>query len=74
LYTCSAGSQVTDKLGVSPPTVHEYLYSVTHNILINMPRDGAEEEYDSYNYPIGFSFELSSVLFQAFLQWCQSAS
>jgi hypothetical protein len=31
LYTCSACSQVTGTLGVSPPTVSEYLYSVHHN-------------------------------------------
>jgi hypothetical protein len=25
LYTCGAGSQVTSLIGVTPPTVHEYL-------------------------------------------------
>ncbi len=49
LYTCSAGSQVTGTLGVSPPTVYEYLYSVNHNLLIDIPADETEEEFNAEN-------------------------
>lgn len=43
------GSQVTGTLGVTPPTVHEYLYSVNNNLLIELPLDPAEEEFDEDN-------------------------
>lgn len=46
LYTCSAGSQVTGTLGVSPPTVSEYLYSVHHNLLVDFPMDENDEQFD----------------------------
>jgi hypothetical protein len=45
LYTCGAGSQVTGLLGVSPPSVHNYLYSCNNNLLVNIPFDEAEEEF-----------------------------
>ncbi len=39
-------------LGVSPPTVHEYLYSCNNNLLINILKydndDGFEEGGDFY--------------------------
>jgi hypothetical protein len=43
IYTCSAGIQVTVTLGVSPPTVSEYLNSY-HNLLFDFPTD----ENDKY--------------------------
>jgi hypothetical protein len=46
LYTCSVGSQVTGTLGVSPPTVHEYLYSVNNYLLIDILGEEVEEEFD----------------------------
>ena len=49
LYTCSAGSQVTGALGVSPPTVHEYLYSCNNNLLINIPEDENDDEFEEGN-------------------------
>ena len=49
LFTCAMGSQVTGTLGVTPPTVHEYLYSVNNNLLIELPLDPAEEEFDEDN-------------------------
>ena len=45
LYTCGAGSQVTGLLGVTPPTVQEYLYSCNNNLLVDIPADDAEEEF-----------------------------
>ena len=49
LYTCGTGSQVTGTLGVTPPTVHEYLYSCNNNLLIEVPFDEAEEEFQQDN-------------------------
>jgi hypothetical protein len=46
LYTCSAGSQVSGTLGVSPPTVHKYLYSINNNLLIDIPGEEFKEEFD----------------------------
>jgi hypothetical protein len=43
------GSQVRGTLGVTPPTVHDYLYSVNHNLLINVPVDPTEEEFQNIN-------------------------
>ncbi len=50
LYTCSAGSQVSGALGVSHPTVHEYLYSCNNNLLINIPEDDNDDEFEEGNY------------------------
>jgi hypothetical protein len=50
LYTCTAGSQVTGTLGVAPPTIHEYLYSCHHNLLVDIPADDdVEEEFNVNN-------------------------
>jgi hypothetical protein len=49
LYTCGAGSQVTGLLGVTPPTVQEYLYSCNDNLLVDIPADDAEEEFYDNN-------------------------
>jgi len=49
LFTCSAGSQVTGVLGVCPPTVQEYLYSCNNNLLIDLPDDGNEVNFDIVN-------------------------
>jgi hypothetical protein len=50
LYTCTAGSQVTGMLGVAPPTIHEYLYSCNHNLLVALPAgDDVEEEFNVEN-------------------------
>jgi len=51
LYTCSAGSQVTGALRVSPPSVHEYLCSCNNNLLINIP-DDENEDLNSFNVTI----------------------
>ncbi len=42
-------SQVTGTLGVTPPTVHEYLYSVNINLLVELPLDLTEEEFQENN-------------------------
>jgi hypothetical protein len=47
LYTCSAGSQITGTLGVSPPTVSEYLSTVHHNLLVDFPMDENKEQFDA---------------------------
>jgi hypothetical protein len=49
LFTCSAGSQVTGVLGVCPPTVKEYLYSCNNDLLIDLPDDGNEVNFDIGN-------------------------
>ncbi len=49
LYTCSAGSQVTGALGVSPPTVHDYLYSCNNNLLIDIPEDDNDDKFEEGN-------------------------
>jgi hypothetical protein len=46
---CSAGSQVTGALRVPPPNVHDYLYSCNNNLLIDIPMEEAEEEFDVEN-------------------------
>ena len=43
------GSQVTGLLGVTPPTVHEYLYSCNNNLLVDIPTDEDEEEFNDNN-------------------------
>jgi hypothetical protein len=43
------GSQVTGTLGVTPPTVHDYLNSIHHNLLIDVLVDPAGEEFQSIN-------------------------
>ena len=50
LHTCTAGSQVTGTLGVSPPTVHEYSYSCNCHLLVDPPADDlVEEEFNVWN-------------------------
>jgi len=49
LYTCSAGSQGTGALGVSPPSVHEHLYSCNNNLSINIPDDENEFAFQVEN-------------------------
>ena len=49
LFTCGMGRQVTGTLGVTPPTVHEYLYSINNNLLIELPLDPVEEEFQEGN-------------------------
>lgn len=49
LFTCSAGNQVTGALGVCPPTVHDYLYSCNNDLLINIPLDDNEDNFDGVN-------------------------
>ena len=49
LFTCSAGSQVTGALGVCPPTVHDCLYSCNNGLLINVPLDDNEDNFDVVN-------------------------
>jgi hypothetical protein len=49
LFTCGMGSRVTALLGVNPPTVHDYLYSVNHNLLIDVPVDPAKDEFQEIN-------------------------
>jgi len=44
LYTCSGGNQVSGLLGVEPPSVPEYLFSVHHNLLVPLP--GIDESDD----------------------------
>ncbi len=51
LYTDSklnmmGGSQVTSALGLSPPTVHDYLYSCNNNLLVHHPNDDMGEEFE----------------------------
>jgi hypothetical protein len=36
-------------LGVSFPSVQEYLYSVNHNLLIDIPADDADEDCNAEN-------------------------
>jgi hypothetical protein len=56
LLTCSenCGNPVTRILGVSPPTVEEYLYSCNHNMQIPIPLDDAHDhlavEEGGYQY------------------------
>jgi hypothetical protein len=49
VYICGAGSQVTGTLRVTPPTVHEYLYSCNNNLLIEFPVDEVEEKFHEDN-------------------------
>jgi hypothetical protein len=49
LHTCSAGSQAAGALGVSHPTVHEYLSSCNNNLLINIPEDDKYDEFEEEN-------------------------
>jgi hypothetical protein len=44
-----SGSQVTGVLGVTPPTLQEYLYSCNQGLLINQPFEDAEEEFQRNN-------------------------
>jgi hypothetical protein len=36
-------------LGVPPSSVHDYLYSCNNNLLIDVPLEEAEEEFDADN-------------------------
>jgi len=49
LFTYGMGSQVTGLLGVTLPTVHDYIYSVNHDLLIDVPADPAEDEFQDIN-------------------------
>jgi hypothetical protein len=49
LFTCSAGSQVTGALGISPPTMHDYLYSCNNGLLVDIQIDEAEEQFLAEN-------------------------
>jgi hypothetical protein len=37
---------VVGKTGVSPPAVHEYMYSCNNTLLINIPEDDNDEEFE----------------------------
>jgi hypothetical protein len=49
MFTCLSGSQVTSVLGVTPPTLQEYLYSCKQGLLIHQPFEDAEEEFERNN-------------------------
>jgi hypothetical protein len=48
-FICSAGSQVTGAIRVPPPSVHDYLYSRNSNLLIDIPGEAAEKEFNVEN-------------------------
>jgi hypothetical protein len=49
LFTCSAGSQVIGALGISPPTMQDYLYSCNNGLLVDIQIDEAEEQFLAEN-------------------------
>jgi hypothetical protein len=49
MFTCLSESQVMHVLGVTPPTLQEYLYSCNQGLLINQPFEDAKEEFERNN-------------------------